>query len=1259
MKRLLLIPMLVAPLLATAPDAGAQQLREGYIDWGVRGPEFPSRLKSWNRGDKWTADDNFFISRVKPHERFRNQASQVNKGFDETNDKNLIYWVPINNPDFNALPDGVYDSDVFTMWPYVTHYGDWSTSLVRIPGAFLDVAHKNGVAVSPVAGIPWGSINDTWKKALTDLTSTGAAKVAEFLDYYGIDGLGYNSEFQSTFQLVKDINAFHAELVRIMKQEKGNKIFENIWYDGTCETGAINFDKGLGTHNDDIWGYGDEIKTSLFFNYNWNKRMLLDKSVEHAQELGRSPLDLYAGINMQGGEPKSGERWTKLAQYPVSIGLWGAHSTSMMFESRAEKGTDPDTRQRTLMLRNERWFTGGTRNPANTPALNNSLSYSADNYEFPGMSKMMSARSALKWDLSQEPFYTAFNVGNGKFMNYKGIRQNNNEWYNIGIQDYLPTWRWWFASKFLGGKEEVPSKGLDAEFIWTDAWNGGSLMHIYGSTLKEYLHLFKTEFAISKGDVISITYKVNKGTVGSGWLALSAKGNEAKPIQEKALKFVTTDDLRTGMWRTVKFTVGDNLLSELAGKELAVVALGFDWATDLDISIGEFSITRGNATSAKPATPVIERAELLAANSRGADGKIIFNMPNDKGNDKCYNLDVKTSLFKLYARQEGKDPVMMGMTTSWAGIVFAAPFDPTASGKISFGVSAVSLDMSTESDIAWSESFDASQRYEMNDDITTDLGLINTNQAFTISYTDPMHEAGDWELTDATGKVVATSNGTTALECSGLSEAGTYTLRLTGMVAGTDGRETAIREYPDFVQVVDEKAGSVPEILTLAVQGHENEEVAETHQTFTANYTGKDSDGKLSRGVKIKSAGVGFNFNSSGIEWKKPFTVSFWFKPETFENEARCLFNIRDKGDSWPVNTWGIFWTCVNEKGEISDFSIRASKDYSIAYHFDNATLRPGIWSHVAYIFDFDDKGALLPSLYLNGRKCPLSSYTKGDETVSGDNIKYEDMSYTFRKDNVLTVGGVLHTIGSVYGNLDNLMVYSKALGDEEVKADMQGIDPKEAPESLVGLFDFEDNTGSDYNFVSKGKNQFSAGFADYRSGATEGQGILTWVKPEYCSGSPFVKGEAWPVVTDVNWSAPALDVDSREGNAEAGKAVLTLKDKGEQEITLTLSNEYGSDSRSVRVKTDGTLGIEGIGDTRGVTVGPALFDNCFYVTFDTEGAYTLTLVAADGIILTEKRVNVSAGESIRMDCAAAPGVVLLQVAHDDAKPVTLRLIKK
>ena len=144
-----------------------QRIMDGYIDKGIVGSAFPEALKAWEKGQKWSDDDNFFISRVRPHERFRNTATQVNPELNDENDKKLIFWVPANNQEFNALPDGVMDSEVFPMWSYITHYGNWSAPLVRVPAGFLDVAHKNGVPVSALASVPYGNISKEWKESLT------------------------------------------------------------------------------------------------------------------------------------------------------------------------------------------------------------------------------------------------------------------------------------------------------------------------------------------------------------------------------------------------------------------------------------------------------------------------------------------------------------------------------------------------------------------------------------------------------------------------------------------------------------------------------------------------------------------------------------------------------------------------------------------------------------------------------------------------------------------------------------------------------------------------------------------------------------------------------------------------------------------------------------------------------------------------------------------------------------------------------------
>ena len=82
---------------------------------------------------------------------------------------------------------------------------------------------------------------------MTALTEIGAEKMADFMEYYGVDGLGYNSEFStSNSALLENLRTFHSELYKLEKTSGKNPLFENFWYDGTNDNGGITFDQGLG-----------------------------------------------------------------------------------------------------------------------------------------------------------------------------------------------------------------------------------------------------------------------------------------------------------------------------------------------------------------------------------------------------------------------------------------------------------------------------------------------------------------------------------------------------------------------------------------------------------------------------------------------------------------------------------------------------------------------------------------------------------------------------------------------------------------------------------------------------------------------------------------------------------------------------------------------------------------------------------------------------------------------------------------------------
>lgn len=831
-----------------AAGMNAQYLKSGQISVGNTGAKF--RISEWNTTGGvgvYTDDDNFFISRVKPRARFYNAATQVNKNlkpwwtFTEPTDgtetakygvnysKKLLMWTPIGstndvNSPYTIIPDGLFNEEMFTMWQYVTTWGAWNCDFMRVPGNFVDVAHKNGVAVTTQASPSYGlrldgydknwkyDENRNWLSAFTDM-NTNSSEVLSYLDWYGYDGIGYNSEWlpvggNGEFDIIENLN--NAIAKHFDEKYKSKKLpsfsAENIWYDGESffyKTSDGNyyrqtFDNGLDVYNTTSEFFGDSTatannkKTSFFYNYNWNcnyasggsiGRDYIDESVTKAIKMGRNPFDLYAGFNLQSKEPyltgSDNGRWPFIKEKAVSIGLWSGHDTNMFWESRNSKGSNPETAQTTYQKGLERWFTNSNGNPAqgSNLAIDNSLS-SDLRHEFFGMSRFVAAQSTLGWNLTDEPFVTFFNVGNGKFFNWKGQttkkRTSREEWSNIGIQDYLPTWRWWWSDGLLAGTGTAPT-GLTAAFAWNAAWFGGSSLRITGSCGSDaVLNLFKTNFKIQAGDTIKVSYLLNNN--GSTKMTLLLGDTNGRLASDHDAIDTESDMAKIGSWNTDNFVVEKNM-------DLGVIALKFSGTSNLDMNIGQLMIKRpkgknhyeletfgkddvsGQVGATNHAIDIV-RCEHLGTTMHGIDAKVVFRLGERSDNlAGHYNIDHKVSMFNLYTKinyldANGKDMVepevtLMGSTTSWAGLVFKSPYDVELGEKaakvvLHMGVSAVALDMATESDIKWSSTAldvkNSGAGYTVSEDVDVSSDLIVNGDTFTAGYKDPNHNGVWWVL---------------------------------------------------------------------------------------------------------------------------------------------------------------------------------------------------------------------------------------------------------------------------------------------------------------------------------------------------------------------------------------------------------------------------------------------------------------------------------------------------------------------------------
>lgn len=277
---------------------------------------------------------------------------------------------------------------------------------------------------------------------------------------------------------MKQIQGFFAACHK--EAEKIGWKFQLHWYDGTNDYGGITFDNGLGAHNKNQFGNKDNVVTDMMFsNYNTGAGTLKN-TAEYAKSMGRDPYDYYKGFDIQGRAlHSSSSNWNDLNDVEASVGFWGAHSQGLIHQSATDYGTSDVAIQQAYLDKQEMVFSGGNRNPANTPDILGwsdvvTLANGSLKGKFHGVASYVTAKSTIQ----QVPFVTRFNLGNGLTFKNEGEVTFNHKWHNIATQDYMPTWRWWIVD----GNESAKSADLaQAELTWDDAYWGWLLPPPEGS----------------------------------------------------------------------------------------------------------------------------------------------------------------------------------------------------------------------------------------------------------------------------------------------------------------------------------------------------------------------------------------------------------------------------------------------------------------------------------------------------------------------------------------------------------------------------------------------------------------------------------------------------------------------------------------------------------------------------------------------------------------------------------------------------------
>ena len=1311
MKRQLLF--LSAAAFMTA-GVSAQQLRgpesetdtrEPYVVW-PQSYSLDQYINDWVPGQPMTKtyasaraaksgtweDEEFFTSRVKLRPLISNTATQIDESLIGSRDKKLLFWVPcgVSTGYFQtgALPNGVFDSEVFSTWSYVTHYGNWTSPYGWVPGGFADAAHKHGVLVSGVASIPWAASSGDWHTCMAGMANIatsdgGVEKVGKFLRYHGVDGLGYNSEFSSGGSFMPGLRTLHGGLVKYMK-EKGQAGFENPWYGITTDAGSINYGEGLLSSYYQNFGYSDEPRTIFFTNYNWNSSTYFSADKAAFEATKRDTRDLYMGMNMQGG-CKSTTEWLAHAEggqaQDYSIGLWGEHSKNMLFPARVSAGGSDILKQQGYQKVLEQWFTNGKRNPAYRMEIDQSGSLGVSDV-FQGMSRFMNARSAYGWNLADEPFITYFSLGNGNCYRLNGDVAYSSEWYNIGMQDYTPTWRWWWSTKMLGKDEaDIPANSMSAEFSWDDAWNGGSSLKISGSTAAgetQYLHLFKTQFSVKNNDIITIRYKILKGN-GDINFVYSKVGSETTEVTpDRTSIHKVGKDFFYDEWNVVEFKVASRGSAALSAGDWALLGLKFANAQNLEVLIGEMSIKRG--TSNTPQMPEIRTAKILSDVVSGFDAKLIWSMPNSAAaGDPVYNTDVNTSYYELWAQVQGDEPQFMGATTSWAGLMFKIK-NPKHGNRVRLGVQAVSLDHKSKSGISWTSDYLTAPAHEVSEEVAIDKTCIKPGEEFRIWFVDDLHENATLSLYNTKGEKVASNNGASRELVATLNEVGAYDL------VANEGAATETR-YSCYAQVSDFSVGRLPEIETLTFNG-ENAETADVTfgvgTEFKAGYTGRSADGSGSRAIANDYKVFGCPVKELKLGENKSFSVSYWVRPTFYPATGQLnMFGIEDRTGTWPENNWGFFWSEVNSDGSVSAFTKRGNSANTAEYQYDYASttaIPVGAWTHVTIVFDYDSSNALLMKLYLNGVYQVPTRTGMGGDNKSEDNvidgIPVRGPNRSTMRDGMWMhiYGGRGSAPGSPNASLDDVIIWDGAVDETDIAKAMVGLDAENLPSNVKAYWDFEDEPQDNITetrlvngkaatvvhngrFMSKGQIKDAPfGVFDLLKSTLEGQSVQTNVSPLYDAGCPYVKGTGFKVETKPSWSTRQATISNANGNDTEGEATVVYGAPGTKTLTLTLENSWGKDVKSYP-EIDFTA-IDGVAADAADGIEAYTINKTLFVKFAEEGNYEVNVYNMSGMLVGRDARNINAGEVMHITIGQA-GVYVIQIQKDGKEVRSLKVVNK
>lgn len=592
-----------------------------------------------------------------------------------------------------GYPTGVFHSDVFSLWNYVSLWGSWNHSICQIPGAWTDAAHKNGCDMlggtiffdgysTLYAKTQWttraNSVNDQ-----TPANYKGYKYVKPLIHmllYFGVDGVNINWELGSP----SETKSFHKALYSYAK-EIGFKNFHLGLYTVQAYLTHLNVDY--------LYTERDGQVADIMLNYGGEYSVKQSAQTAKNANAGLGASGVWQGFWIKDLD-KSWSYMNDGDGKEVNFCLWGEHKDSRFWSYNSGAGAMNQQENYQSFL--ERAFSGGNRNPIWRPAVSssgNKMEWDGATpplKTFAGFSNWIPERSTVT---GKFPFYTNFNLGNGERYNYRG-KKTAGGWYNISAQDVVPTYRWLVlkANQTVSSTAEK-STSINAAFSHEDAFIGGSCLRLTGDASQPTdIVLYNTD--ITPND--AATYAL---------VAIKGAGDRGEGVVESHLSLIL---FVNNAWKEYQIPNNNGkswqehriALNLKATDKVEKIGLRVQGGDDkYDMYVGKIELNDGH--KAMPVTLANLTAEKKGETPSTMDLKLCWDVnvvPNAYG--LGLNSTANIDHFEILVK-DGESGIVreVGRTSQWAAFVPAV--EVAAMQHPYIGVVAVSTDLKTVGEPLW------------------------------------------------------------------------------------------------------------------------------------------------------------------------------------------------------------------------------------------------------------------------------------------------------------------------------------------------------------------------------------------------------------------------------------------------------------------------------------------------------------------------------------------------------------------------------